>query len=186
MFQRIPATCSGASANRINKFLQLESGFELTSRTRWRPLLGVDSMLANPAALFALVHNRLLYPPARWAAWDLQQIQYSWDLGHFITDFSAKCIALYDPMYGQVVIWDAAKAHRGDMLGFPRARLVLEAQRNLCQVLDRLVGGLVGALLVTSDSPSRTRVMGTGSTSRFPASLCAGHVVVGCHQTFSE
>ena len=46
---------------------------------------------------------------------------------------------MYGPQYGQLSPWVADLAHRSDIIGFPRARLILEAQACLMQFLRRVV-----------------------------------------------
>jgi hypothetical protein len=41
--------------------------------------------------------------------------------------------------YGKAVDWDADPAHRMDMLGFPKARLILEVQRQFLSFLGKTV-----------------------------------------------
>lgn len=45
--------------------------------------------------------------------------------------------------YGEVVDWKACLAHRADILGFPKARLVLEAQAYLMSSLRKVVDGIL-------------------------------------------
>jgi hypothetical protein len=86
------------------------------------PWLNLETLCANPAALFALAHFRSSCSPAEWAAWDSRQLDLSWDFGHFDHEFSPKCVAMYEAYYGEVVNWNAAQAHCGLILGYPRAR----------------------------------------------------------------
>lgn len=46
---------------------------------------------------------------------------------------------MYGPRYGELVDWQAGPAHRADILGFPRALLVLEAQAYLMGILRKIV-----------------------------------------------
>jgi hypothetical protein len=52
----------------------------------------------------------------------------------------------YGPRYGQFVDWEAGAANRANILGFPRARLVLEAQAYLmevlCNIVDKILDGV--------------------------------------------
>jgi hypothetical protein len=53
---------------------------------------------------------------------------------------------MYGARYGQLVDWEAGAAHRADILGFPRAQLVLEAQaylmKVLCTIMDMVLDGV--------------------------------------------
>lgn len=110
---------------------------------RWKlllPWLNLDDLSANPSALFALIHYRSTISPSEWATWDSAQLDYSWAQALFDNEFSAKCVSMCISNYGKVTSWSAAAAHRADVLGYPRAVLVLEAQANLFNFLCRLVG----------------------------------------------
>lgn len=109
-----------------------------TERDLLLPWLSVDLLTATPTALFALLHFRTHHSPAEWAPWDSRQSNYQWDRGIFANEFSRKCIVMHGPKYGEVVEWDAKQAHRANIMGFPRARLVLKAQRELLVFLSNL------------------------------------------------
>lgn len=109
------------------------------------PWLSVEVLKTNPAVLFALLHYRSLYPPQDWAVFDCSQMTLSWASGWFDVDYSAMCVVIHGPRYGDFVDWEAGAAHRGDILGFPRARLVVEAQaylmKILCNIVDNILDG---------------------------------------------
>lgn len=103
------------------------------------PWLNVEVLTTNPAVLFALLHYRTAYSPQHWAAFDSQQLALSWAVGLLDVDFSPKCVVMYGQKYGSLVDWQKDAAHRADILGFPRASLVLEAQAYLMEVLHNIV-----------------------------------------------
>lgn len=89
---------------------------------RWMlllPWLNLEVLKDNSAALFALVHYRTSHSPASWAAWDSRQLDTSWTYAHFDSEFSAKCIAIYEGSFGNVVDFDPGRAHSGATLGYP-------------------------------------------------------------------
>jgi hypothetical protein len=100
----------------------------------------------NPAVLFALLHNRTAYPPQDWATFDGRQLILSWACGHFDIEFSGKCVIMHGPRYGELIDWQAGPAHRADIIGFPKARLILEAQayllRTLRKITDKVLEGV--------------------------------------------
>ncbi|XXH00907.1 hypothetical protein Hte_007258 [Hypoxylon texense] len=119
------------------------------------PWLNVEILKTNPAVLYALLHYRVTYPPQDWAAFDSRQLTLGWACGWFDVDFSDKCVVMNGPRYGSLVNWEAAPAHRADILGFPRARLVLEAQAfimtTLRAIVDKILDGADDSL------PARTQ-----------------------------
>ena len=114
---------------------------------RWMlllPWLNVELLRDQPAAIYALIHFRTAYHPASWAAWDSRQIDHGWIMGFFDHEFSQKCVAVHEKAFGEVVEPDLNSLHGGIMMGYPRARLVLEAQRYLSQFLVKLVVSAIG------------------------------------------
>ncbi|KAI1358001.1 hypothetical protein F5Y08DRAFT_322848 [Xylaria arbuscula] len=118
------------------------------------PWLNIEVLKKNPAVLYALLHYRTRYTPQSWAAFDSKQLRISWACGWLDVDFSPKCVIMHGARYGELVKWDEASAHRGDILGFPRARLVLEAQASLLATLRRIVDGLLQN--IDDSQPQRT------------------------------
>ena len=111
------------------------------------PWLSVEALKTNPNMLFALLNYRTRFSPQDWAAFDCRQIDLSWARGWLDVDYSAICIVMYGPRYGDFVDWEAGAAHRGDILGFPRARLVVEAQaylmETLCKIVEKILDGFI-------------------------------------------
>ncbi|MCJ1385691.1 hypothetical protein MMC17_008814 [Xylographa soralifera] len=75
-------------------------------------------------------------------------------LGHFDVQFSGKCVVMYGPNYGELVDWQAGPAHRADIIGFPKARLILEAQAYLMGALHKIVDKILEG--VDLDKPAAT------------------------------
>ncbi|OTA64856.1 hypothetical protein K449DRAFT_392957 [Hypoxylon sp. EC38] len=135
------------------KFIHCRS--ERRRRQLLVPWLNVDLLKTHPAILYALLHYRTAYPPQDWAAFDSRQLTLGWACGFFDVDFSKKCVVMHGPRYGDLVDWDEIAAHRADILGFPRARLVLEAQAfiltTLRSIVDKILDGVDNSL------PARTQ-----------------------------
>ncbi|KAF5869114.1 uncharacterized protein Bfra_011657 [Botrytis fragariae] len=105
--------------------------------------LSSEVLKTNPAVLFALLYNRTVYAPQDWASFDSRQLNSSFLFRHFDVDFSATCIVMYGLGYRQVVDWKAGPGHRADILGFPKAHLVLEAQAHLMVSIRRVVDSIL-------------------------------------------
>ncbi|KAF9881572.1 hypothetical protein CkaCkLH20_00718 [Colletotrichum karsti] len=118
------------------------------------PWLSVEGLTTNPTLLFALLYYRSRYPLYDWAAYDSRQLELSWQSGHFDLCHAASCVVMYGPRYGAIVDWDEKQAHTGHIIGFPRARLVLEAQALLFTVLSKIVDAI---LLGVDDSTTTPR-----------------------------
>ncbi|KIL88353.1 hypothetical protein FAVG1_08432 [Fusarium avenaceum] len=110
------------------------------------PWLNVQVLKNNPVVLFALLHYRTVSPPDSWAVFDNKQLNFGWAGAQFDVDFSAKCVVMHGHRYGSLVDWEKEAAHRGDIMGFPRAQLVLEAQayllRVLCNITESVLSGV--------------------------------------------
>ena len=142
------------------RYVHMKEGKSIPTRTLRRrrhlllPWLNVEVLKTNPAVLFALLHFRTVYPPQDWAAFDCHNMEFAWAAGYLNVDFSSKCVVMYGARYGEVVKWEEGMAHRGDILGFPRARLVLEAQAYLMTLLRKIVDKILEG--VDESSPART------------------------------
>jgi hypothetical protein len=53
---------------------------------------------------------------------------------------------MYGPRCGELVDWQADPAHRAAIPGFPRTRLVLEAQTYLLGILRKVVDEILGGV----------------------------------------
>lgn len=56
--------------------------------------------------------------------------------------------------YGEMVDWNSVLAHRGDILGFPKARLILEAQAYLMHTLRSIVENILEGVDMSKPTPS--------------------------------
>lgn len=110
------------------------------------PWMNLDSLSTNDMTLLALLRYRTLHSAQDWAPFDIRQTRWGWNFVHFDVQFSNKSVIMHGPDYGKIkawdgraVSWDAGAAHQGDTLGFPRARLVLEALANIMAFLRKVV-----------------------------------------------
>ncbi|KAK5110324.1 hypothetical protein LTR85_001277 [Meristemomyces frigidus] len=74
-----------------------------------------------------------------WAAFDSYQFRDPWKVGLFALEFLPLCVVVHGERYGQTVPFRSDAAHRCDILGFPRAQLLLEAQSQLMAILLRVM-----------------------------------------------
>lgn len=124
-----------------------------TRRQLLVPWFNVEVLKSNPAVLFALLHNRTAYLPQDWTTFDARQLILGWASGIFDVEFSSKCVVMYGAKYGEVVDWEADPAHRSDIIGFPKARLILEAQAYLMMSLRKIVYGILSGVDMRQLSP---------------------------------
>ncbi|TLD29504.1 hypothetical protein E2P81_ATG05798 [Venturia nashicola] len=127
-----------------------EAAREPVARTQLLlPWLTLSILKANPSALFALLHHRTTFAPHEWAPYDNKQLTLSWSVAHFDLQFTALCVVMHGTAYGKIVNFDLDAVHRQDIVGFPRARLILEAQAYLMKFLRNTVE----IILATVDQP---------------------------------
>ncbi|KAF3032686.1 hypothetical protein E8E11_003384 [Didymella keratinophila] len=67
-----------------------------------------------------------------------------WATGQFCVEYNAGAVRMRGPNYGTYTTWDKNAAHCGDVAGFPRGRLTLEAQALLMRFLRKTVELLLG------------------------------------------
>ena len=103
------------------------------------PYLNVEVLRTNPAVLFGLLWNRTHYSPEDWAPFDNKELTISWAAGFYDLEYCGSCVIMYGPRYGKLTPWEPKAAHRSDIVGFPRARLIIEAQACLLGFLRRVV-----------------------------------------------
>ncbi|KAK3689395.1 hypothetical protein B0T22DRAFT_513784 [Podospora appendiculata] len=112
------------------------------------PWLNLETLKTESNALLCLLHTRAsrCSSPESWVQFDCDQIRVGWTKGWFDVDYSPKCVVLYNTtpyVYGNVIAWDERLSHTGVTLGFPLARLVLEARACLMEFLASITCKLV-------------------------------------------
>ncbi|KAK4908663.1 hypothetical protein LTR49_022475 [Elasticomyces elasticus] len=106
---------------------------EKTRNNQFLPYLDLQTLSENPASLLALLHNRSHTDPATWAMFDCEQLEIG------VQSYNPHCVVLYGKFYGSLIPWNAASAHRQDIVGYPKATLILEAQQILTTFLRKMV-----------------------------------------------
>lgn len=110
------------------------------------PWLDLEVLSSNAMTLLALLKYRTLYSSQDWAVYDSQAMKASWKSGMFDVQFSPRCMVMHGSQYGAIVDWEVNAAHRFDIIGWPRAQLLLEAQTNLLcflrATIDKILEGI--------------------------------------------
>ncbi|TVY39094.1 hypothetical protein LOCC1_G005276 [Lachnellula occidentalis] len=97
--------------------------------------LNIDGLKKDPMKLLGMLQNRAVHTPQQWAAYDNLCLAFPWNNHKLALAECSLWMVMYGPHYGTLVPWDHAAIHREELLGFPRAVLLLEAQRILYGVL---------------------------------------------------
>jgi hypothetical protein len=120
------------------------------------PYLDLETLTKNPAVLIGLLHSRAKDTPADWAPYDHEQLRTPWGLGLFDVAFNEGAVITFGPRYGTYSKWKKDSAHKFDMVGYPRGRLLFEVQATLMTFLQRVVQ----QLLASGVEDDRSNVMG--------------------------
>lgn len=110
------------------RLANLRTSMEKYRKSLLVPYLDLDSLSQNPGELLAVLCRRTESPPSLWALFDNSQITFHFRERLIGTSYNPHCVVMHGRRYGQLVSWDEKTAHRMDIIGFPKALLVFEAQ----------------------------------------------------------
>ncbi|KAF2763713.1 hypothetical protein EJ03DRAFT_58377 [Teratosphaeria nubilosa] len=110
------------------------------SKLELLPYLRVDALSQDRNKLLALLHHRTKYDPSEWVMFDFEQVRHPFNMACALPiATNPHCVVMQGDGYGRLVPWTAEAAHRFDVVGYPRARLILQAQAILLNFLSRSV-----------------------------------------------
>lgn len=114
-------------------------------RTNWL-LKWVDlpTLSEDPSCLLALLHHRSHSDPSEWVPFDCQELQFPVIHSMLRTSYNPHCVDVTPDSIGKLVQWSQDAVHRGDMIGFPMAKLIFESQHILSRFLRTVVELLLG------------------------------------------
>ncbi|ESZ94427.1 hypothetical protein SBOR_5220 [Sclerotinia borealis F-4128] len=101
--------------------------------------VNIEAFRGDSACLLNLLFNRAHYHPEEFVIFDSCQLKLTWLAGDVDLSYSPGCLIMQGTKYGELVHWDKDAAHRWDIIGFPRARLILQAQKALMYLLRQIV-----------------------------------------------
>jgi hypothetical protein len=116
------------------------------------PYLSLDDLKMDPMRLLSLLHYRAKYSLDEWMLFDMKQTKTGWERGRLSAMYSIRCVVMHGTRYGELVDWDEAPAHRWDIVGYPRAQIIIEAQHLLFKFLRDVVGDLLKDVHIESSS----------------------------------
>ncbi|KAG9563939.1 hypothetical protein KCU71_g5110, partial [Aureobasidium melanogenum] len=128
-----------------------------TRRKSWLlPYMNTTLMKENPLILLGLIHHRVQHTPEEWAPFDSDLVRQGWSNGMQSLEYCGHyCIVMNGVNYGKLVSWSKEAAERWDIVGYPRARLVIEAQAlmysRLRSIVDLILEGVKGDSVGASD-----------------------------------
>jgi hypothetical protein len=103
------------------------------------PFVDVETLSQDPMSLFVLLHYRSDSDIADWVMHDSEQLKagFNWTMGPPV--FNPHCVIMYGTHLGRLIPWNKHSAHRHDIIGYPKAVLILEAQAALFAFLRKMV-----------------------------------------------
>lgn len=102
------------------------------------PFIDAETLSRDPMSLLALLHYRSDSEIADWVMHDFEQLRaFDWMTGP--PSFNLHCVIMYGTHLGRLIPWNKQSAHRHDIIGYPRAVLILEAQAALFAFLRKTV-----------------------------------------------
>ncbi|KAI6892664.1 hypothetical protein KC334_g13254 [Hortaea werneckii] len=116
------------------------------------PYLNLETLMDDRSKILSLLHYRSAYKLEDWVMFDSAQAKRAVEGGNLSREYNENCIIMFGERYGDLVKWHRAQCHRWNLIGYPRAIVILEAQAFLLGFLRRLVDGIV--------PPDSTAVMG--------------------------
>jgi hypothetical protein len=126
------------------------------------PYLNIEALQKDPARFLNLLYNRFHYPPQDWAAYDNHKLRLPWNTGAFEVMFNEKAVIMHGQQYGKLAGWNREQAHCLEIIGFPKAQLILEAQAHLLKVLRGVVERLTEGSLPETSLDDWTRIAERG------------------------
>jgi hypothetical protein len=144
-----PNTYEGATPqwDLTHRVVNIASDFWILQREHrdvWLlPWLTVENLCADKVRLLALLNYRVHFGLQDWALFDLHQHTFAYTKGYLDLRFNKLCVRIRGEGYGTLEPWSKAAAHAYDVLSWPRAQLVLEAQAKLFAFLRNMVDVLL-------------------------------------------
>ncbi|KAK3632836.1 hypothetical protein LTR56_016159 [Elasticomyces elasticus] len=118
------------------------------------PYLDVQTLSEDPMNLLSILHYRSSTKPADWVLFDSEKLRVNFNSVSSQHFYNPHCVVVYGKHYGKLIPWNKDSAHRQDIMGYPRAVVVLEAQN----VLSNFLLAITDLILKTvEDAPKGTQ-----------------------------
>lgn len=107
------------------------------------PYVELPTLSQEPVKLLALMQWRAHANPADWVMLDSYHISEAFNQ-HLGPSNNPHCVVMYGKNYGRLIKWNRDSAHRWDIIGYPRAKKILESQAALARFLRTMVDLILG------------------------------------------
>jgi len=108
--------------------------------------LTIPALTEDPSAFLGLLYNRTHYTPEEWAPFDCMNQRLAWESGALEVQFLPDAINMVsagDINFVILVEREQEIAHRWDIIGYPRGKLVIEGQAYITKVDRQVSEGIV-------------------------------------------
>ncbi|KAK5694378.1 hypothetical protein LTR17_024859 [Elasticomyces elasticus] len=101
--------------------------------------LDLQTLSEDPMALISLLYHRSHTEPADWVLFDKEMTRIPFDVWLWRNQYNPHAVIMYGQHYGRLINWNKHSAHALDIIGFPRAVLILEAQDRLAKFMRTMI-----------------------------------------------
>ncbi|KAK3656874.1 hypothetical protein LTR56_002855 [Elasticomyces elasticus] len=127
-------------AKAAEKLQELSSAYEHRSRKMYLlPYCDAQTLSEGPMALLGLLHHRANSDAAAWVTFDMEQTRLAFEGLIARPSYNPHAVVMYGPHFGRLIPWNKQSAHQEDIIGYPRAVIILEAQCVLTRFLRTIV-----------------------------------------------
>lgn len=128
------------AADKVSKTLEERPIYRATIML---PIADYRTLQVDSSALLCLIHNRIEYPPSKWASLDVHRHRFGDMNGLLELQYNRTWFSVLETSYGQPSMHDATREGEGSILHFKEALLTFEFQSLLHEFLVRMVNNIV-------------------------------------------
>jgi hypothetical protein len=107
------------------------------------PWVTIDGLVEDKISILHVIDQRAAKDLDEWTLSDNEHLTTVWDIAAVRVQFNSKCVVVCGADYGKLVSYSFEACHELRNIGYPRARLLLEAQAELYGLLRRVVETLL-------------------------------------------
>jgi hypothetical protein len=107
------------------------------------PWLNIRKLLSDPAAFLSILHYSTTTPLKAWIPFDSIQIDVMWEMGPIDSECCNQIVVMFGSEFGKLKPCNEAEADRGDTTGYPKARIIIQAQALLLSCMEDVVDNVL-------------------------------------------
>lgn len=106
--------------------------------------LDLRELAEDPMKLLSIFHVRTAYTASSWTMFDTSESINAWAKDYYGTWYNERCVTMCGKNYGTLCSFDAERAHKWAVVGFPRALTTVQAQHELLYTLQKIMKTIIG------------------------------------------